>query len=99
MGDTIEAEIQSGPAAEKDIELAFSGPAVLANRFFVSLGPHGVRIAFVEQGPNTASNFRTAVALSMQDAMGLYRVLRDMLKEPEAALEAMMAERLPKQNG
>jgi hypothetical protein len=81
-------------ASKEDIETAFSGPAVLANRIVVTPNPGGVRIAFAEQPPvEGAPVFRAAVSLSFQDAISLYRVVRESVKQPEAALERAAQER------
>jgi hypothetical protein len=64
--------------------VAFSGPAVLVNRFFVSIVPSGVRIAFAEQnGPQKSVLFRTAVTMSIQDGISLYQVVHGLLRNVE----------------
>ena len=77
-----------GAVTEEDLAVAFSGPAPIANRFFITTTAHGVRIAFAEQSaPGKILSFRTAVALGVEDAISLYKLLQGMLKEVEAELE------------
>ncbi|PTQ78371.1 hypothetical protein C8R26_103133 [Nitrosomonas oligotropha] len=67
-----------------EFKIAHSGPAVLSNRFFISLGPWGVRIAFAEQhGESAEPIFRSAVVMPMEDGISLYKTLQELLKEPE----------------
>lgn len=74
-------------AAESGI--AFEGPALLANRFFVHLWPAGARITFAEQGlPDQPPIFRSAVLLSYQDAIELKNLLQSMLRPVEEAVAA-----------
>lgn len=69
---------------------ALSGPAVLANRFFVTIGPSGVRIAFAEQfGPETKPTFRTAVVISFQDGIELSKLLAKFLEPVEQNAAAL----------
>lgn len=68
---------------------AFSGPAVLSNRFFISLGDSGVRIAFCEKwSPESPTVFRTAVTMGFQDTIALKNLLQTMLTDVEADIEA-----------
>ena len=81
-------EAQKLQVSEHDLDVAYEGAALHANRFFVSVGPT-VRIAFAEQnGPKEKVFFRSAVSLSQQDAVALTRVLTDMVKPFEGQLEA-----------
>jgi hypothetical protein len=55
--------------------IANTGAAVWANKFVVSIGPI-VRIAFLEQGgPDEPEFFRSAIAMSHQDAIALKNLL------------------------
>lgn len=67
------------PVSALELQVAFSGPAVQANRFFITIGPGGARIAFAEQYGQDAPVFRTAVNLAFQDAFGLAKILKDLL--------------------
>ena len=50
------------PVSEEELQIAFSGPAVAANKVYVTLNPAGVRITFTEQrNPKVVPVFRTAV--------------------------------------
>ena len=90
--DEAQSEVTSDVTAE-DVNVAFSGPAHLANQFIVACVPAGVRIAFCEQAsPETTARFRSAVVLSLQDGIALYRLLQEALQEPEAALRRLEAE-------
>jgi hypothetical protein len=68
-----------------ELSVAFSGPAVASNRFFVTLGPVAVRIAFCEQnGPEIGPNFRTAVSLPIPEALALMELLQRLLQPIES---------------
>jgi hypothetical protein len=65
----------------EETELAFSGPAVAANRFFVHVMDSWVRVAFLEQTPDTPPVFRKAVVLSIPDAILLAGLLNQLIAE------------------
>jgi hypothetical protein len=66
-------------ASGSELDIALSGPAIVSNRFFVTLGPT-VRIAFCEQfGTEVGPKFRTAVSLPIQDAIALMGLLKQLL--------------------
>ncbi len=63
-----------------ELSRAFEGGAPGANRFIVTVGQPGVRIAFLERVPGSSeSRFRTAVTLHPADAIDLERLLSEML--------------------
>jgi len=67
--------------SRSELEIAYAGPAKATNRFYVSIGVGGVRIAFAEQhDPDMAPKFRTAVMLPMPDALALRDLLNETLK-------------------
>ena len=69
---------------DKEMGVAFSGPAPGANKFFITVGQPGVRIAFAETTPDGKEVFfRNAVTLHPLDAISLHRVMRKILKEIE----------------
>jgi hypothetical protein len=93
MSDTTQTPSDATPAVDAEMEVANSGPAILSNRFFVTLGQSGIRIAFTEQiAPEKPSAFRTAVALSFQDGIALYKLLQVVLKEVEENIEKVTSE-------
>ncbi len=69
---------------EEEFKIAHSGPAVAANRSYVSLSSGGARLAFTEQQGKSLPVFRNAVMLSFQEAIALKNVLADLLKDIEA---------------
>jgi hypothetical protein len=88
MGDTLgdgspKLDHVDQEAAEEADDKAMSalvtaGPAVFANRFIVTRHLDVVRISFGDQHSNTPS-FRTAVALSLADAVSLAEVVGSYL--------------------
>ena len=53
------------PIPPSDEEVYLDGPALLANRFYITIGGAVVRLAFAEQdSPDRVPRFRTAVVLS-----------------------------------
>ena len=92
MPDGGQLEVTSNVTAE-DVNAAFSGPAHLANQVIVARGSAGVRISFCEQdSPETTPRFRSAVFLSFEDGIALYRMLQEALRETEAALSELEVE-------
>jgi hypothetical protein len=79
-------ELPSG-ISEQDLDAAFSGPAILINRFIVTLHPSGARLSFWERrAPDSPPEFRASVLLSYQDAIELSKLLTRMLQPIEAAI-------------
>ncbi len=92
-----EAPKSEGLSAEEVTEVAFSGSAIYANRFSVSIGQGGVRISALEQNnPGEPLHFRAAIQTSVQEARALQILLARMLGGIEAKLEAAVAEEAAK---
>ena len=82
------AQVETNSVSPEELDIAFSGPAPAANRFFINVNSAGVRIAFTEQVPNSSKNyFRCAAVLSVGDAIQLHKVLRNLLAPFEQAME------------
>lgn len=80
------SEEEQKPYAEAEMREGYSGPAITANRFLVSVGAGGVRLMFLEQSVATgAPHFRSAVMLSLSDAEALADVLADTIARHHAA--------------
>ena len=57
-----------------------SGPATLCNRFYISVGPYGVRLAFAEQYSKESNPlFRSAVVMPHSNAIQMAKALKEML--------------------
>jgi hypothetical protein len=83
------AEGEAEKISSAEMLTAFSGAAVLANKFYVTLMSSGVRIAFTEQvGSEVPPQFRTSVILSFGDAI----LLTDLLKRMLAPVEETLAQ-------
>ena len=81
------------PVSPVDLEASFSISSPISNRFFVHIGPLGVRLTFAEQVPKTDKFYlRSATTLAFQDAIQLYKVLQRMLEPMESAAAAARAE-------
>lgn len=66
-----------------DNAVVWENPAFLTNRIFLVVKDNVVRITFTEQsGPDALPVFRTAVAMSMLDAIALSDLLQRYLKKP-----------------
>jgi hypothetical protein len=75
--------------SDTELAVTVAGPAVLTNKFFVGIGPHGVRVTFAEQtGPTMPPVFRSAVVMSLQDGIALYRLLQELLADAEKHIES-----------
>lgn len=69
---------------ERELEIAFSGPAVFANRFWVTFDANTARISFMERSATGAEqHFRTAVAMSLPDLVSLRDLLTELLPQGE----------------
>ena len=88
---TTEEKIER-QASEEELRIAFDGPAIAANRYFINVGPAGVRIAFTEQRPPSPPIFRSAVMLAHQDAVNLKNLLVVLLKDVEEKIAAAAKE-------
>ena len=72
------------PEPNKELVQAFVGPAAHSNRFFITGGPAGLRIAFMEAFmPLVEPVFRSAVLINYEDATAL----RDLLTRQFEAIE------------
>lgn len=81
------AEATVTPVTDAELKIAFSGPAVAANRFFAVISPGGVRIAFAEEDPQKSVGFRTAVVMGYEDAINMCAVLKEMLAPIEEQIK------------
>lgn len=77
---------------DDELDVAFAGAAPGANRFILTLGPTGVRIAFLEENSKGRVYFRNAITLHPQDGIKLYKLLQGMLKDIEGQIERIQAE-------
>ncbi|MCI0564218.1 MAG: hypothetical protein MN733_37560 [Nitrososphaera sp.] len=82
---------ETRPLNEEELKIAFEGPAILANRCLLTLGNDGVRIAFTEQDRDKQLHFRSAVLLSIPQAISLKNTLTNLLREVEEQIAAVEA--------
>lgn len=69
------------PVTASELDASFSIPAPLVNKFIVHTSVTGIRIAFAEEVPNGGTRyFRSAVNLSMADAVQLYQILQEVME-------------------
>lgn len=70
-----------------EFETAFSGPAPLANRWFITTHNATVRLGFCEQYNEAHSpQFRAAITLDHHDALALAETLYTFMKRRDAAI-------------
>ena len=72
-------EGESAQASQEQIELAFSGPALLSNKVYITVTHAGMRLAFMEGSSSGQEYLRTAVLLPFQDAFAFSDLLAKML--------------------
>ena len=60
---------------KEELHIAYEGPAVFVNKFYVTGLGANVRIAFAENSKDLPPIFRTAVIMSTADVIRLRRVL------------------------
>ena len=76
---------KSTAISDKELESTYSGPALLANKFYMTTLPFGFRLTFAEEHAKVDPVFRSAVFLSPTDC----RALRDLLSDNIARMEAL----------
>jgi hypothetical protein len=88
-----EAEPATSTVIEEvdSLESLYDGPAVYANRCYVSVGPV-VRLTFMEQQPTPSGldgrlHFRTAVTLDIAQAVALSNIMKTVLAEVEKQIK------------
>lgn len=81
-----------------ELDVAFAGAAPGSNRFFVTLGSTGLRIAFVEDSPTGKAYFRSAVTIHPHDGIRLQRLLKEMLQEMEPQFDEFLTAEAAKQS-
>ena len=92
MPDEAEKSYRAAVNTE-EIRAAFEVPAPGANKFIVNVGQPGVRIAFGETHNDLELPvFRSAVTLHPIDAISLYKVLEEMMKDIEKQIVPMSPE-------
>jgi len=86
--------------SDAELEAVFQGPALASNRFFVTISPGGVRLAFMEEWKvGEPPMFRCAAMLSHQDAVLLKDLLVRQLRQIEEKSAAAKQEDGGKENG
>jgi hypothetical protein len=73
---------------EEEIRTSFSGPAVHSNKMLLTMTPAGARLTFMEHSTDVAAQFRSAVLLSIHDAIALKNLLERQLKPFEEMLKS-----------
>jgi hypothetical protein len=66
-------------SVDPDIAESFKSPASFVNRFYVTIDPGGVRLAFAEKREGYAASVRCALMISHADAMELANLLKAAL--------------------
>ena len=81
------------PVTPEEIEAAYKVPAPGANKFVVTVSRPGVRITFGELHEHLrVPKFTSAVTLHPVDAITLYKLLREMLKDVESQILSLTVE-------
>lgn len=71
--------------SEREMEIAFSGPAIYTNKFYVTVGGAHARIAFTEARKEGDPQFRSAVSMTLED---LFK-LRDIINRLSARMKVI----------
>ena len=80
--------------SKEEMDAAYRVPAPGSNKFVVHLGQPGVRITFGELNPGMdVPAFHSAVTLHPQDAITLYKLLEEMLRDIEERIITISIER------
>lgn len=83
---SVTEKLERRIVTDDEVKEVFSVPAPGVNRFFATLGPIGLRLAFAEEA-NGVSHIRSAVIMHPADGVKLYKLLIDQLQEIEPLLE------------
>ena len=84
----------------EEVGPSFTAPSYFANKFVIQPLDVITRIAFGEQAPNMdVAHYRFAVTLSNQDAVALYRVLKDSMRGYEEAAAALAGQAKAEEDG
>lgn len=68
--------------SEAETAATLSIPAIAINRFFIAVGPSGVRLTFAEQGgEGQPPHMRAAVSMCVADASSLGAVLLEVVEK------------------
>ena len=88
MAEQDTPKSKPNPVSDEELRIAFSGPALFSNKFWSTVGPYGIRLAFAEgSGPKVPPQFRAAVVLSFLDALELRDLLVRQLEKVRIELE------------
>ena len=69
------------PVSSDELTMAFTGPAFLVNKMYLTMTPATGRIAFMEVPPGMQTPvFRTAVVMTVNDLLELRDLLNRMLE-------------------
>jgi hypothetical protein len=101
-------EVQS--VTDTEMTAVLNAPSIFSNKFYITIGPGGVRISFAETHPQVeAPQVRASVTLPHADAFALRDILSELLEHNvrvvevgEAALAQEMKQSKPatgKKNG
>lgn len=78
----------AGSVSEDELRSSFLGPAIFSNKFYVTNGPAGMRLSFMEGLlPTVQPIFRAAVLISYGDAIALRDVLTKQLADIEPQIK------------
>lgn len=81
----IDTHSTADQVTPEQLKIAYSGPSFASDKFIVTIGQTGVRIAFGENTPDSQDmNLRTSVTMHPLDAIRLRRLLTAMLKQYES---------------
>lgn len=86
MAEEVKQPQQAEPARkelpQEELDVAYAGPAILANKFYVSITAGGARIAFCElQKAGTMPIFRSAIVVPFPDAIALADLIKDLISK------------------
>jgi hypothetical protein len=67
--------------APEELKIAFSGPALFTNKFYLTITGPIARIAFTETHPNLSPTYRTAVSMTLDDLLRLRDVIDNLASD------------------
>lgn len=68
--------------SDDELDIAYSGAAVFANKFYITISGPNARLSFTEQmTPTKTPKFRSAVVISLTDLVQMKNVLVEMCKD------------------
>ena len=69
------------PVTSEEMDIIYSGPAVLSNKIYLTVGGPIARLTFAEHQPGRDPKFRASVAMTIADLLKLKGLIERLTKD------------------